>query len=724
MGKNKAMDGENAWIETGGTGNLEEELLEWQERLFRLRGKYRETPPGFRQKEAEEEGLRRLSRIRKEYEERRRPRMCSGYRAPRECFVGRDAYLARIEEIFSRHAGPAVLYGIGGIGKTAIARAYVRRREGAYDAVLFLSCDTDFLRLICDDVRVAVSSLHYSEDKYGSRRQYFKEKLKALKEIAETNRLLLVLDDCNRETDQYMEQIFALPCDILVTTRVDPAVWKAGTGIPVEELDEGREWEDFVRAYQETEPTEAGWTDYLDYWKRIHGHTLLMMLKLHGVELGKDVSGAMELVAKDMFRRVPLKRKEKQALRELSLMPVQGIGEELYEQVSDMDPKALEYLVNRLLVRREEKDGKYVLSMHPVLAGAAREVFASTQTNCKGLIHGFYKIARNAWNRTYLENQEIEPYIFALLERFPVPKPWLFREYGAYIAWLWIQGYFEEARVCCENLIRQTEAGYGTEHQATGEVYFWMAAVYYNSMNFKEADLWYWKSYHCLNASRPFDDWYFYARGTPYAKLSRSARYRGELNEALVLADEALVYGRKYCEFCAEKGVWHEENDPQNTYCHWLLNKARILYDLGRLQEAWELGCQAWKGVWGEVQEGKDYGYDLVEFERFLVKALMALGDYKRAETLAEEMLETVIAYRQEGSKEALSCREQMADLYLQMGQEEKAARLYGEILKKLMEDFPYQTGWIAKIRASRKTAEARAEKIRETDGEGIDVFG
>ena len=146
MGKNKAMDGEDAWIETGGTGNLEEELLEWQERLFRPRGKYRETPPGFRQKEAEEEGLRRLCRIRKEYEERRKPRMCSGYRAPRECFVGRDAYLARIEEIFSRHAGPAVLYGIGGIGKTAIARAYVRRREGAYGAVLFLCCDTDYLR--------------------------------------------------------------------------------------------------------------------------------------------------------------------------------------------------------------------------------------------------------------------------------------------------------------------------------------------------------------------------------------------------------------------------------------------------------------------------------------------------------------------------------------------------------------------------------------------------
>ena len=52
------------------------------------------------------------------------------------------------------------------------------------------------------------------------------------------------------------------------------------------------------------------------------------------------------------------------------------------------------------------------------------------------------------------------------------------------------------------------------------------------------------------------------------------------------------------------------------------------------------------EGVWDEVQEGKNYGYELVEFERFLVKALMALEDYGRAEEVAEEMLKTALAYR------------------------------------------------------------------------------
>lgn len=56
MGKNEYLDGEN---------------LEWQERLFRLRKKYRETPPGFREAEEEEKSLRDLRRIRKEYEERK-----------------------------------------------------------------------------------------------------------------------------------------------------------------------------------------------------------------------------------------------------------------------------------------------------------------------------------------------------------------------------------------------------------------------------------------------------------------------------------------------------------------------------------------------------------------------------------------------------------------------------------------------------------------------------
>lgn len=236
MGKNEYLDGEN---------------LEWQERLFRLRKKYRETPPGFREAEEEEKSLRDLRRIRKEYEERKKYRIRSGYRALQECFVGRERYLTRIEEILAEKSGPAVLYGIGGIGKTAIARAYVRRHQEEYDFVLFLSCDIGFSPLFCDDIRVAVSNLHYSKDKYGSKKQYFKEKMKALTEIGEESRFLLVLDDCNREADPYMEQIFALPCDILVTTRVDPAMWGVAGGIPVTELEPGREWEEFVRAYRD-----------------------------------------------------------------------------------------------------------------------------------------------------------------------------------------------------------------------------------------------------------------------------------------------------------------------------------------------------------------------------------------------------------------------------------------------------------------------------------------
>ena len=250
MGKNEYLDGEN---------------LEWQERLFRLRKKYRETPPGFREAEEEEKSLRDLRRIRKEYEERKKYRIRSGYRALQECFVGRERYLTRIEEILAEKSGPAVLYGIGGIGKTAIARAYVRRHQEEYDSVLFLSCDIGFSPLFCDDIRVAVSNLHYSKDKYGSKKQYFKEKMKALTEIGEESRFLLVLDDCNREADPYMEQIFALPCDILVTTRVDPAMWGVAGGIPVTELEPGREWEEFVRAYRGSEPTQEEWKEYREY---------------------------------------------------------------------------------------------------------------------------------------------------------------------------------------------------------------------------------------------------------------------------------------------------------------------------------------------------------------------------------------------------------------------------------------------------------------------------
>ena len=689
--------------------DMERESLEWQKRLFELRKKYRDTPPGFLNEAEEKACLENLLREQEEYRKRREHRPEEFWEPKEEPFAGREAYLERIWDIFQQGKGPAVLYGIGGIGKTAIARAYAIRCRKEYDGVIFLSCSGDFQMVFGDDVRLPISNLRYSQDKYGGKGRYIREKLKILGQIGEKQRLLLILDDCNMEQDRYMKRVFSLPFHILVTTRRDPASWGGCSGVFVEELKQ-EEWKSFVRLYWGKEPGEEAWKEFSNYWKQVGGHTLLMMLRLRGIKAEGRPEKLPEALAEDLFCRFPLKKQEKQILRELALLPVQGIRESLYFRVSEAGGRDLERLKNCLLVRVEDiEEGRdRQISLHPIIAEAARRTFLPTQSNCRRILHGFYEIARNSWNCTYLDNQKIEPYVFAIFQAFPEPEAWLAREFGAFITWLWVQGYFEEAKKECRKLTVSVERHYGVCHQITGETYLKMAASCYNSMGFEESENWYFKAFDCMNRCRPFDDRYYHYRSAVYSKISRIYRYRGaeeNVKKALELIRRALFYEKKYWDLCEKNGIWHEEDDPENSYRHWQLGEARILFDLGETDEALSLGSEAREGILREIREGKNYQYELNEFDRFLIKAMSARGEFSRAKELAVQVVETARIYRKDQSKEMASSEEQLADVWMAAGQFEKAAELYGQILSRLEEDFPYQRQWIKKIREKWRQA-------------------
>lgn len=694
--------------------DMERELLEWRKRLFELRKAYRDTPPGFRDEKEERACLESLSIQQEEYRKKREHCLETFWEPKEEPFAGRELYLEQIRDIFQKGKGPVVLYGIGGIGKTAIARAYAFRSRKEYDGVVFLSCSGDFQMVFGDDVRLPVSNFRYSQDKYGGKGRYVREKLKVLAQIAEKQRLLLILDDCNMEQDQYMKRVFALPCHILVTTRRNPASWGGCSGIFVKEL-KPEEWRTFVRLYWGREPQKDTWEEFSRYWKQVGGHTLLMMLRLRGMKAVRKFQELPEALAEDLFCRFPLKKPEKQILRELALLPVQGIRENLYFRVSGADTRALRHLESCLLVRSESIEGgsDRMLSLHPIIAEAARKIFLPTQSNCRRIIHGFYEIARNSWNCTYLDNQQIEPYVFAILQVFSEPEAWLAREFGSMVTWLWVQGYFEEAKKECRKLTASVERHYGVCHQITGETYLKMAASCYNAMDFEESENWYFKSFDCMSQCRPFDDRYFHYRSAACSKISRIYRYRGgeeNLKKALELIRRALFYEKKYWDFCEKNDIWHEEDDPENSYRHWQLGEARILFDLGKTDEALELGHEAREGILREIEEGKNYQYERNEFDRFLIKAMTARGEFSGAEKLAVQVVETARIYRKDQSKEMASSEEQLADVWLAAGQFEKAAGLYGQIVSRLEEDAPYQRQWIEKIREKWRKSLEQAE--------------
>ena len=281
--------------------DYERAVLKWRWWQIKLQGKYAETPPGFgcdNRKEKAACARRLWLEDVKRYRENSRHDLLSNFRMEPEIFVGREQELLQIEQMICQGGLPVILTGIGGIGKSALVREYVRRHQEEYNHVLFLYYDESLQNLLADDVKTAVSNLQYSMEKYKNRRDYFLYKLEIIRAIMEEKRVLLVFDNCNVMKDKDMQRVFSLPCDILITTRIGPEIWMKNhifvRPIYVEGITERCQQKEFIRQYcgGKYPDTEE---ELLSYFQKIDGHVLLMQLKLE--------AGNIHFVERENFKK-------------------------------------------------------------------------------------------------------------------------------------------------------------------------------------------------------------------------------------------------------------------------------------------------------------------------------------------------------------------------------------------------------------------------------------
>ena len=93
---------------------------------------------------------------------------------------------------------------------------------------------------------------------------------------------LILIDACDFGKDWNMKYVFSLPCDLIVTTRVNPVLWGYEDGILMGSLQE-TEWDIFFHSYlkEDYEKYSAIIQKQMDYSK---GHLTWMMFTLRGIK--------------------------------------------------------------------------------------------------------------------------------------------------------------------------------------------------------------------------------------------------------------------------------------------------------------------------------------------------------------------------------------------------------------------------------------------------------
>lgn len=319
------------------------------------------------------------------------PALRSSRMMPNERFLGREAMLQELRQKMERY-GKVFLRGIGGIGKSELAKQYAIAFKDRYDTVLFATYEASLMSMLINDSEVCISNFEKAAGE--SDEEYFRRKLSKLKQLS-GDRTLFIIDNFDTDSDPDFKDISSGSYDLLITTRND----HEETGIPVvtvEELDEQEQMELFRRNFKRPlKPEDVPVVEKI--LQTVQGHTLTIeliaklmqtrrirpgkMLDNLTVGLSADAmrqgsvshgfdSGTVYGFITRLFNISSLSQGEKKILACLSLMPLEGIEYEDFAELNELeDYEELEGLIKKnWVICQTDAD---IIRLHPLIREVA-----------------------------------------------------------------------------------------------------------------------------------------------------------------------------------------------------------------------------------------------------------------------------------------------------------------------------------------------------------------
>lgn len=299
-------------------------------------------------------------------------------------FMYRPAQLNFIRSHFLDHGTPLFLYGIGGVGKSELAKAYADKYSRYYKNILFADFSGSLQSTFIDDARFPIDGLRFTKTgKHGEEGRFFRKKLDILSGLV-NEQTLIVIDNFDVLYDKRLEQFASLPCHLLFTTRTNPVRFGFdGMHIlPLQEIDDCTDL--FYRYYTGEMLTLSEQADVSEVLAGLKGHPLAirqaaLFLSRPDVttrlllEEFYDVSGSsgnIFLQVLKNFRISLLSRRERTILRYLAVLPASEISiADFLDYCCYAEDTDIEKLMFRGLIDIEND----TIHIYPLIAQAVRE---------------------------------------------------------------------------------------------------------------------------------------------------------------------------------------------------------------------------------------------------------------------------------------------------------------------------------------------------------------
>ena len=323
------------------------------------------------------------------------------------CFVGRLGELSHIDEIL-QDSQVVFLSGIGGIGKTEIAKRYAYINQRYYDNIIFLpfqnSLEDTFVR---EDI--SLNSVEWNAEE--SKEEFFQRKIKVLKNTV-TKKDLIILDNCDVEYDENLEKILECPCKFIITTREDYRDYNYPQ-IYIDKIQDTQEIMEVFGTYNDNEYSNKELESILNIIELVDRHTMTVELiakylreteespyELYQKFLQKEgvtntdntkikhrkekrlLAESVNVHLLTLFNIFKFKENEEEIIKSLSLLGYVKISREIFLEFFDTEDNdiALEYLIKTGWIKYDEKNEKVWL--HQIILDLIYNYLNPTTKSC------------------------------------------------------------------------------------------------------------------------------------------------------------------------------------------------------------------------------------------------------------------------------------------------------------------------------------------------------
>ncbi|GEM_PF-1421547 len=367
---------------------------------------------------------------------------------PNVHFVCREKEISDIDEYLQKDSY-VILEGIGGIGKTELAKKYAWENREKYDIVQFITYSRDLQETVAYSMKFYnfdTAKIAQYESKYGNEavQNIYQDKISSLRQEYHGKRTLIVVDNYNTVADDHFAEFVSGNYKVIFTSREK----HDGNTIEITEMtDDGDLMKLFSEYYALDKLVDDQVAVVLEIIGLVLGHTMTLMLIATAMQ--KSMKTPAEMLARlrngldpklrtkiavdkegisaaerenvvyehirNLFNMEEIIANENYSfiMTNMAIIPHTGVGKKTFyiwalseryksDEYDDEDYTDIDGLIDHRWI---QYDGEtHYVSLHPVISDLAYRELKPDSVKCSAMIKGMIEYAEECLNKTYIEH--------------------------------------------------------------------------------------------------------------------------------------------------------------------------------------------------------------------------------------------------------------------------------------------------------------------------------